>query len=143
MEIERKFLVRELPKDISTHEHFRIEQGYLCRKPVIRVRRFGSDYILTIKGEGLMAREEFELPLDAAAYRSLMDKCEGSIIRKTRYHYPEDGHMIDLDIFDSPRSGLIMAEVEFATEEEAMAYQPPEWFDTEVTNDPFYHNSNM
>ena len=53
MEIERKFLVRELPKDISTHEHFRIEQGYLCRKPVIRVRRFGNDYILTIKGEGL------------------------------------------------------------------------------------------
>ena len=143
MEIERKFLIRELPADVEKYEHFHIEQGYLCRQPVIRVRRMGDDYYLTYKGSGMMTREEYELPLNAEAFVTLLEKCDGTIIRKMRYHYPEGKYTIDLDIFESPRRGLILAEVEFDTEEEALAYQPPEWFDTEVTNDPFYHNSNM
>ena len=38
MEIERKFLVRQLPADLSSFQCLRIEQAYLCTNPVIRIR---------------------------------------------------------------------------------------------------------
>ena len=50
---------------------------------------------------------------------------------------------IELDVFDAPFAPLIMAEVEFPTEEMANAFQMPDWFLEDVTNDPAYHNSNM
>jgi len=143
MEIERKFLVDKLPADYAEYEHYAIEQGYLCRKPVVRVRRMGDDLILTYKGEGLMAREEYNMPLNEDSFITLMDKCDGTIIKKTRYIYPLGKYHVDLDIFTSPRKGLIMAEVEFSSTDEAYLFEPPEWFGTEVTNDPFYHNSNF
>ena len=51
--------------------------------------------------------------------------------------------MIELDIFENELAPLIMAEVEFNSEEEALAFLPPEWFDQDVTLDKRYHNSNM
>ena len=71
MEIERKFLIKEVPADIESYPSYEIEQGYLCRKPVVRVRRGGEKYTLTYKGGGMMAREEYNLPLDADSYKHL------------------------------------------------------------------------
>ena len=44
MEIERKFLVRQLPADLSSFQCLCIEQAYLCTNPVIRIRRQDNDY---------------------------------------------------------------------------------------------------
>ena len=46
-------------------------------------------------------------------------------------------------MFENELAPLIMAEVEFESEEEALAFTPPEWFSEDVTNDKRYHNSNM
>ena len=36
---------------------------------------------------------------------------------------------------------LVLAEVEFPTEQEANAFTPPDWFIEDVTFSPLYHNS--
>lgn len=143
MEIEKKFRIKKIPENLESFEHFPIEQGYLCTDPVVRVRRQGSDYILTYKGKGMLAREEYNLPLTEEAYAHLIQKADGKIITKTRYKIPFESHTIELDIFEGAHAPLILAEVEFDSIEEAQVFSPPDWFDIEVTMDPAYHNSNM
>jgi CYTH domain-containing protein len=144
MEIERKFLVSEIPTDLSAYKLRIIEQGYLSTHPVVRVRRDNDDYYLTYKGGGMMAREEYNLPLTKEAYEHLLLKADGNIIRKHRYEIPDgSGKTIELDVFDGVFEGTILAEVEFDSIEEANAYQPPAWLIKDVTNDRSYHNSNM
>ena len=63
MEIERKYLIDRLPENVTSYPSHEIEQGYLCTEPVVRVRRDGDEYYLTYKGKGLLAREEYNLPL--------------------------------------------------------------------------------
>ena len=62
MEIERKYLLKELP-DLENYESHKIEQAYLCTGPVVRVRREDEQYYMTYKGGGMMAREEYNLPI--------------------------------------------------------------------------------
>ncbi len=143
MEIERKFLVERLPDDLSEHPGRTIEQAYLCTQPVIRVRRYGDEFWLTCKGKGLLSREEFELPLSEETYRHLLSKADGLVIQKVRHCIPWSGYTIELDVFGGPLAPLMLAEVEFATEEEAIAFAPPGWFGRDVTMEPEYSNSNL
>ena len=142
MEIERKFTVKELP-DLSEYAFHIMEQGYLNTDPVVRVRKEDDNYYLTYKGKGLLAREEYNLPLDEAAYYHLVEKADGIIIRKKRYLIPYEKYTIELDVFAEPYENLVIAEVEFESEEEAMTFRPPAWFKEDVTLDRRYHNSNL
>jgi len=143
MEIERKFLPKFLPENLEEYPHSRIEQGYLCTSPVVRVRRHGEKFTLTYKGGGMMARREENLPLTEEGYRHLVAKADGNIISKERYCIPYGNYTIELDVFAPPFAPLVMAEVEFPTVEEANSFVPPDWFGQDVTFDPAYHNSNM
>lgn len=157
MEIERKFTLKELPADLESFPHHEIEQAYLNIEPVIRIRRQDEKYFLTYKGSGMMAREEYNLPLNEEAYHHLLEKADGNIISKTRYVIPLENPVfskdfvpsenpqlyIELDVFRAPFAPLIMAEVEFPSVEMANAFVAPDWFLEDVTNDPAYHNSNM
>ena len=144
MEIERKFLIHTLPKDLETYPRKEIAQGYISTNPVIRIRRSNDDYILTCKGEGLMAREEFELSLTAESFAHLKTKVDGIFIEKTRYLIPYDKNLtIELDVFHGKLSPLVLAEVEFASIEEANAFTPPAWFGEDVTHSSKYHNSTL
>ncbi|HKM22271.1 MAG TPA: CYTH domain-containing protein [Lachnospiraceae bacterium] len=143
MEIERKFLIEQLPTDIDAYPYHLIEQAYLCTEPVIRIRREDDNYYMTYKGSGMMTREEYNLPLNQTAYNQLKPKAEGNIIAKKRVLIPYLTYTIELDIFDAPFAPLLLAEVEFESEEEALAFTPPDWFGQDVTSDGKYHNSNM
>lgn len=144
MEIERKFTVKELPADLEQYPCLTIEQAYLNTDPVIRIRRQNDDYYLTYKGKGLLAREEYNLPLNKEAYEHLRTKADGNIISKKRYVIPAENSLsIELDIFEEPFKPLIIAEVEFPDIETANAYVMPHWFLEDVTNNPAYHNSNL
>ena len=144
MEIERKFLIKKLPDNIEQYPFQIIEQGYLNTSPVVRVRRSNDKYFLTYKGDGMLAREEYNLPLNEEAYNHLIKKADGNIISKKRFLIPlDDFHTIELDIFKEPFAPLIMAEVEFSSIEEANNFPAPEWFGDDVTYDSNYHNSNM
>ncbi len=143
MEIERKFLISQLPGDLSSYPCLKIQQGYLCTDPVVRIRRQNDSYILTYKSSGMLEREEYNLPLTEQAYLHLRSKADGCLISKKRYCIPFGKYTIELDIFEGAHQGLILAEVEFPSREEALAFVPPAWFSEDVTFDPKYHNSYL
>lgn len=146
MEIERKFLIKkeQLPENLSQYPCLHIEQGYLCTDPVVRIRRQNDEYYLTYKSKGLLSREEYNLPLTKESYYHLKEKADGIVICKDRYVIPEkDGLSIELDIFHEAYEGLLLAEVEFSSEETAKSYVPPAWFGEDVTFSSKYHNSTL
>lgn len=147
MEIEKKFLIQSLkdvPGDISDYDYHDLEQGYLSTAPVVRVRKEDDTYYLTYKGSGMLVREEYNLPLTAESYEHLVQKADGIVIKKRRYLIPLDGGLTcELDVFHGKYEGLLLAEVEFSSEEDANGFVPPAWFGSDVTFDSRYHNSNM
>ena len=91
-----------------------------------------------------MVREEYNLPLTQEGYEHLKPKTDGILIAKKRYLIPlTEKWTIELDIFEGELSGLILAEVEFETEEEANHFTPPEWFGEDVTFSKSYQNSTL
>lgn len=156
MEIERKYLIKELPADLKSYSSHLIEQAYLNTNPVVRIRKQDEEYYLTYKGKGLMAREEYNLPLNKESYYHLLEKHDGNVISKRRYYIPIDKPefktsftpeadvklVIELDEFFSPLK-LFMAEVEFTSVEMANAFIAPSWFGEDVTENTDYHNSVM
>ena len=142
-EIERKYLVKQVPENLASYPCHEIEQGYLCTEPVVRIRRQDEEYYLTYKSKGLMIREEYNLPLTEDAYFHLREKIDGRLISKRRYLIPLDPYTIELDVFHSPKDDLILAEVEFPSEEDALTFTPPDWFGEDVTNSSLYHNSRL
>ncbi len=144
MEIERKFLIPELPADLDSYPSRRIEQAYLCTEPVVRIRRQDDKYILTYKSAGMMAREEYNLPLTKEAYEHLKEKADGIVLSKRRYLLPlPDRLTIELDVFDAPYETLRIAEVEFESVAQAEAFVPPAWFGADVTYSGKFHNSYL
>lgn len=144
MEIERKYLIKDLPENLGAYPRRHIEQGYLNTDPVVRIRRDNDKYELTYKSSGLMSREEYNLPLDQASYEHLAKKIDGRLIIKDRYMLPlSEGLTIELDIFQGDLAPLCLAEVEFSSEEKANAFIPPAWFGEDVTFSGKYHNSYL
>ena len=158
MEIERKFTVRALPDNLSSLDFHLIEQAYLCTEPVVRVRRQGESCYMTYKGKGMLAHEEYNLPLTADSYEHLLSKSDGNIITKTRYLIPiktpsfmsgfeptgvetATPLTVELDVFGGRFNGLVVAELEFPTVNMAQNYIPESWFLDDVTSDDRYHNS--
>lgn len=151
MEIERKYTIKELPANLDSYPCHLIEQAYLNTNPVVRVRKEDDTYYLTYKGSGMMAREEYNLPLNEESYNHLLEKADGIVITKKRYVLPltdfqpdnKNNLFIELDIFEGKLAPLIIAEIEFPTKEMADSFIPPELFSEDVTFNPKYHNSNL
>ncbi len=144
MEIERKFLPKECPLNLDKYQCVLIEQAYLNTDPVVRVRKQDDEYILTYKGKGMLAREEYNLPLNEKSYLHLLNKADGNVITKRRYKIPLENNLVaELDIFENSFKGLVILEVEFSSIEDANAFEAPEWFGEDVTNNPIYANSYL
>lgn len=146
MEIERKFLVRDSAPALEQSRSSRIEQGYIAVAPdgtEVRVRRRDGTAVLTIKSGGGRSRVEEELEIDAERFARLWPLTEGRRIEKTRHLIPQADLTIELDVYSGALTGLMVAEVEFGSEEAADAFDPPEWFGPEVTNDPRFRNQTL
>jgi adenylate cyclase len=153
MEIERKYAIHQMPENLSLYEFKKIEQGYLCHNPTIRVRKSNDDYILTYKSkEGIkkmtknsaIINHEVELMLTKEAYEELVPKTDHHMIQKTRYLIPlEGGLTAELDIFEGLLEGLVFAEVEFPDVEASEIFIPPEWFGRELSSDKRFSNYNL
>lgn len=144
MEIERKFLLDQ-PGVLAGHPGTEIEQGYLITGVAgeARLRRKGGRLLLTVKhGEGL-SRVETEIELDESQFEELWPLTEGQRIRKQRYVILHPGHEIEVDVYEGPLEGLVVAEVEFDSERAAGEFEPPEWLGKEVTGDREYSNQSL
>ena len=142
-EIERKFLIQgESWREGAQGTLFR--QGYLnsAKERVVRARTMGNKAALTIKGitTGATRLEfEYDIPMDDAA--QLLELCEQPLIEKTRYKIPYGGLVWEIDEFHGVNEGLIVAECELESEDQAI--DKPDWVGEEVTGDPRYFNSNL
>ncbi|MEK7626209.1 MAG: adenylate cyclase [Patescibacteria group bacterium] len=151
-EIERKFLITdELPEGFLDHfARAKIRQGYLPVRAVgneERVRHTktyrGDDvYTRTRKQGAGIVREETEKVITRKVFDALWEKVEG-IVEKTRYELPYEGSVIEYDVYGGALEGLKVAEVEFADEDQAQAFEPPNWFGEEVTGNPDFSNHSL
>jgi adenylate cyclase len=143
-EIERKFLVKGGAWR-SSGERVDIAQGYLSRdeKRVVRVRTLDEKGFITIKGiRNGAVRKEFEFAIPYAdASELLKEMCLPPLIHKTRYSLTCFGFRWTVDEFQSPRAGLVLAEIEIPSAE--CIFGRPDWIGEEVTHDPSYYNQNM
>jgi adenylate cyclase len=141
-EIERKFLVSG--EDWRCSEPVFFCQGYLNhdRQRTVRVRIADDKAFLTIKGVNRGAsRAEFEYEIPVADARQLIELCEQPLIEKYRHFVQVDQLTWEVDEFLGENRGLVIAEVELATEDQAITL--PSWVGREVTDDPRYYNSNL
>ncbi len=144
MEIERKFLVRALPEDLSRYPSSRIWQAYLSFVPEVRIRKKDERYFLTEKGEGALARSENEREISAGDFASREAARVSNPIEKNRYCLPlEGGLTAELDVFSGKLLGLRLVEVEFSSYEAAEGFLPPGWFGDEVTYIKKFKNKNL
>lgn len=144
MEIERKFLVNEIPANLHKYEKEEIIQGYISIDPTIRLRKSNDEYNLTFKSKGHLKREEMEFPLTKEQFENLWSKVESSTINKSRYNIPLENDLIaELDIYHEGLDGLLTVEVEFDSEKDSERFIPPQWFGKDVTHDSRYKNSNI
>jgi CYTH domain-containing protein/CHAD domain-containing protein len=147
MEIERKFLVRDLPEDLERHPAEKIEQGYLAidGDVEVRVRRSdGSDSKLTVKAGKGESRVEEEFELDASRFDSLWPFTAGRRLRKVRHRIPAEGDLVfELDSYLGWLRGLFTVEIEFPSLDASKAFRPPRWIGREVTEDAGYKNQAL
>jgi adenylate cyclase len=142
-EIERKFLIRKLPDDLTSYPHRPISQGYLVSLDdglQVRLRKSGENYSLTYKRGIGNVREEREIELAAEQFDALWPATEGKRLVKTRYEIPFGDRVIEIDVYHERHEGLVVAEVEFDDEGGAKNFRPPPWLGDDVTGDPRYSN---
>ena len=145
LEIERKFLVDHLKWDALVKPKGKIiRQGYITddNTKTIRLRVMDQSAFLTIKGRTTGATRseyEYEIPLNDA--NKILDTLSQNEVSKTRYEIFYEHKLWEVDVFDGLNEGLIVAEIELASEDEKFLI--PDWVTTEVTEDPGYYNSNL
>jgi CYTH domain-containing protein len=142
LEIERKFLVRQMPDNLEHFARHAIAQGYLVPsgEVEVRLRRQDDQHWLTFKRRSGLVREEINLPLTGAQWDELWPLTLGKRLTKLRYEIPLAPWTVEIDVYGGKNEGIVVAEVEFPSEEEAMAFQPPDWLGEEVTGRREYAN---
>ncbi len=144
MECERKFLVAD-PPELDPESGDEIDQGYLAvgADGEVRARRRGQGFVLTAKRGSGLSREEAEIDIGREQFDRLWPLTEGRRVHKRRHVIPFEGREVEVDVYGGKLDGLVVAEVEFPSEEEARAFEPPDWLGEEVTGDPAYLNETL
>jgi len=140
-EIERKFLLKELPEELYNLEGKHILQGYISTDPEVRVREKGNKFFLTRKiGSGL-TREETELEISENIFGILWDATKGRRIEKIRYKIDE----FEIDKYLGKLEGFYIVEIELETEDQKFEF--PDCLKKiqkiDVTEDPEYKNQSL
>jgi len=155
LEIERRWLLEwdrilpnldELPKDY-------IAQGYITPanrselnlpNATFRVRKRGDAYFFTRKfGVGILVRSEAEVQLTEEQFSLMWGMVGQQYVQKNRYYLKHNLKTIEMDFFEGKLDGLIIAEIEFDSKEEAEEFKAPDWFGKEITEDARYTNYSL
>lgn len=155
MEIERKYLLREMPAipDVQQAEIWLIEQGYLepnhasaLREGRLRRTTLSDGSIEcfhTIKRGVGVVREEFENRITSAEFEEAWPRTTGARLRKTRFRFPVGGLIWEIDVFEG--IDLVLAEVELPASDTPVEF--PAWLEPcvvrEVTDDPAFTNASI
>lgn len=146
IEIERKFLVKNDDFKQESYQHTTIKQGFLNsnKNRIVRIRISDTLAFITVKGKSNLSgttRFEWEKEINIIEAEELLLLCEPSIIEKIRYYIRKGNHTFEIDVFLGKNKGLIVAEIELASENES--FEKPDWLGKEVTGKIKYYNSNL
>jgi len=145
LEVERKFLLPEIPEWLAGHPRRQIEQGYLAIAggTEVRLRKVDGQLYLTVKVGHGEVRDEVEVAIDESQFERLWPLTEALRVRKTRFLVPVGGLSAEVDVFEGHLQGLVTAEIEFPGELQSHAFEPPAWLGEEVTGDGRYANQAL
>ncbi len=142
-ELERTFLVKKLPEDLEKCESRELIDIYLPKSrdhPILRIRKQGDVFEITKKspvkeGDASIQMEQ-TIELDEGEFNSLKN-LDGKVTEKVRYYYRYNNKIIEIDVFKGGLKGLVLADIEFSSEEEKDNFVPPEFCHIEVTQEKF------
>lgn len=146
LEIERKYRLPDLPPWVEDCRSEEIEQGYLSLASdgtEVRLRRRGGKTLLTAKVGMGETRVEREIELGDEEFEALWPLTEGRRIRKIRYLVPHEELTVEVDRFKGELEGMLIAEVEFDSEQASAEFEPPPWLGLDVTGDERYANESL
>ena len=146
LEIERKFLVKNLDFKAESFEKNYLKQGYLNsdKNRTVRIRVTDKNAFITIKGKSNttgLSRFEWEKEIPISEAKELLLLCEPNLIEKYRYLVKKGKHTFEVDEFLGENHGLIVAEIELNSENET--FEKPKWLSKEVTGEIKYYNSSI
>ena len=135
IEIERKFLVTGVGWREAAHKVVPMAQGYLndlamvesgAQKASVRVRIEGDSAFLNMKSRQLgTTRQEFDYEIPVVDARELLKLCVGGLIDKRRHYVRHAGKLWEVDEFLGDNAGLVVAEIELESADEA--FELPPW----------------
>lgn len=147
-EIERKYAVKYLPKDIKIEKIQKIEQAFIYKdeNTIIRIRKIENnqeiEYVYTVKTKGdiqndnlysIRQKYEIESNITKELYDELLKKKISNIIIKKRIVIPIENNLkVEMDIYYDYLQGLLTAEVEFPDEKQANDFEQPDWLGEEI-----------
>jgi len=146
IEIEKKFLINNIPFNITLFPHVKIMQGYISVSPdgtEVRLRKRDRKFFLTVKSAGGISRKEVEIKISEEQFGRLWLFTEGRRIFKTRYNIKYDNYLIEVDCYEDDLKGFMVAEVEFKNEKDMAGFRPLEWFGKDISDDDRYKNKNL
>ncbi len=143
--VERLFLLAKRPSGFADKRQTPIVQGYLATElnRQIRVRRQGWRCFLTIQDGRGTSRDETETALSREQFDTLWPLTAGCRVEKRRLTGQWIGHGYTIDLFGGEHSGLEIAEIRFASAEEAEAFVPPKFLGREITGRREFENAHL
>lgn len=152
VERERRFLLNDMPEGLTrASEHVQIWDNYITNTR-LRLRKIrllpSGQYIAKLTQKYMPEPPDSSRTLITNTYLSaaeyeVLSIFEGNEIRKNRYPYEHEGRKYSIDVFVGPLWGLILAETDFATDEDMAAFTPPGFVALEVTNDEMFTGGKL
>jgi CYTH domain-containing protein len=146
LEIEKRFLIKELPDLPKKEKGILFRMGYLTSDKEgaeIRIRQAGKSYYMTVITPDAKKKGELEIRISQEQFENLWKGTKGRRVRKRRLEYREKGNRFYIDIFQGKLKGLMIAEVYFRREEDAINFKNPKWLGDDVTENKKYKPKNL
>lgn len=144
IELERTFLIKEIPKDLSKCKSIEVIDIYIpdsFEHPTIRIRKNGDKYEVTKKepvdGNDSSHQTEQTIVITKEEFEWMMKNIKGKFLRKLRYYYNYNGSVAEIDVFKDNLEGLVLVDFEFKTAEDKDKFEMPEFCLADVTQDEF------
>lgn len=141
IEIERKWILPSLPKAVADQTPLQYERHFLFISDSIeiRIQRKGEKYEFErkVKQRSLeRTGQKFEISKEE------FNVLKGASIRSIRRESYVLGN-ISIKKYTGTFEGLIRAEVEFKSEEEAKAFEVPDWLGAEISDSRLGKDKNL
>ena len=146
VEIERKFLITDVPSELPRGPGARLRQGYVAQEGDVEVRIRIVDEeaaVLTVKAGRGLVRTEVEMAVPLQEAEDLWRHTEGRRLEKVRHSVVVGSHRAEVDIYGGALAGLRTVEVEFASAGSAAAFAAPAWFARELTDEEGWDNASL